>query len=109
MCVSFVNGSVSVERIMECTHEEADDRIFLHANHAINIGNYGSVVIPSPDTDILVSTPHHFDKQKYFDLEELWFVSVGGNSRRFIPIHDLANDLYSDLVEVLPAIHVLTG
>ena len=25
MCVSFVNGLVSVERLLECTHEEADD------------------------------------------------------------------------------------
>ena len=45
---------------------------FFHANHAIKIGNYGSVVTASPDTDIFVSAPYHL---KYFDLEELWFVS----------------------------------
>ena len=50
MCLSFVNGSVAVERLMECTHEEADDRIFFHANHAIKVGIYGSVVIASSDT-----------------------------------------------------------
>ena len=60
MCVSFVNGFVSVERLLECTHEEADDRIFFHANNAIKIGNYVSVVIASPDTDIFVSALHHF-------------------------------------------------
>ena len=93
---------------MECTHEEADNRIFFHANHAIKIENYGSVVIACPDTDIFVSAPHHFCKLKYFDLEELWFVSVRGNSRTFFPIQDLANDLDSDLVVLLPAIHALT-
>ena len=56
MCVNFVNGLVSVERLLECTHEEADDRIFFHAHHAIKIGNYGSVVIASPDTYLY---PHY--------------------------------------------------
>ena len=60
-------------------------------------------------THIFVSTLHHFQKLNYFDPEELWFVSSRGNSRTFFPIHDLANDLDSDLVEVLPAIHALTG
>ena len=92
MYVSFVNGLVSVERLLECTHEDADDRIFFHKNQAIKIGNYGSVVIASSDTDIFVSAFYHFCKLKYFDLEELWFVSGRGNSRTFFLIHDLAND-----------------
>ena len=75
----------------------------------MKIGNYGSVVIASADTDIFVPTLHHFFNLKYFDLEELWFVSGRGNSRTLFTIHDLANDLDSDLVEVLPAIHAVTG
>ena len=71
ICVSFVNRLVSVEKLLECTYEEADDRIFFHANHAIKIKNYGSVVIASPDTDTFVSALHNFCKLKYFDLEEL--------------------------------------
>ena len=42
-------------------------------------------------------------------MEELSVVSGRGNSRTFFPIHDLTNDLELDLVEVLPAIHALTG
>ena len=60
MCVSFVNRLVSVESLLECTNGEADDRILFHANHAIKIVNYGSVVISSLDADILVSSLHHF-------------------------------------------------
>ena len=101
MCVSFVSGLISVERLPEW--------FFFHAIHAIKIGIYGSVIIASPDTDIFASALHHFCKLKYFDLEELWFVSRRGNSRTFFPLHDLANDLDSDLAEVLPAINVLTG
>ena len=56
MCVSFVNGLVNVKRLLECTHEEDDDQIFFHPHHAIKIGNYGSVVIASPDTYICICT-----------------------------------------------------
>ena len=56
MCVSFVNGLVSVERLMESTHTKMlMIEFFFHANHAIKIGNYGSVVIASPETDTFVS------------------------------------------------------
>ena len=74
MCVSFVSGLISVERLPECTHVEADDLFFFfffHANHAIKIGNYESAVIASPGTDIFLSALHHFCKLKYFDLLEL--------------------------------------
>ena len=94
---------------MKCTHEQAADPTFFHANHAVKIGNYVSFVIASPDIDIFVSALHHFCKRKYFDVEELWFVSARRNSRILFPIHDLANDLDSNLAEVLPAIHALTG
>ena len=52
-CVSFVTGLVSVERITEYTHKEI-------ANLAINVGNYGIVVIASPDTALFVPILHHF-------------------------------------------------
>ena len=94
---------------MKCTHEQAADPTFFYANHAIKIGNYRSIVIASPDIDIFVSALHHFCKLKYFDVEELWFVSARRNSRILFRIHDLANDLDSNLAEVLPAIHALTG
>ena len=93
MCGSFVNRLVSVESLLNrffvCT-KRLTIKFSSNANHAIKIKNYGSVVIASPDTDIFVSTLHHFCKLKYFDLEELWFVSGRGNSRTFLPIHDLA-------------------
>ena len=52
-CVSLVTGLVSVERITEYTHKEI-------ANLAINVGNYGIVVIASPDTALFVPILHHF-------------------------------------------------
>ena len=100
---------VSIERLLECTHKEAGDLIFFHANQAVKIGNYGRLVIAYPDADTFVSALHYFCKLKYFDLKELWFTSGQGKSWTFFPVHDLAKDLDSNLVEVLPAIHSLNG
>ena len=43
-----------MERLLECSHEEADDRMF-HVNHAVKIGNFRSIAIASPDNDVLVA------------------------------------------------------
>ena len=67
-CYSLINRFVTEERLLECTHEEADDRIFFHANHAIKVGRYSSVVIASPDTDIFVAATHHCNKLNLFQF-----------------------------------------
>ena len=51
------DGTVTVQRFavpeLECSHEEADTRMLLHAQHAANTGQ-ASVIIRSPDTDVAV-------------------------------------------------------
>ncbi|KAG1670900.1 hypothetical protein GQR58_016621 [Nymphon striatum] len=42
-------------------------------------------------------------------LDELWVLVGQGNTSRAIPIHDLAVEMPSILVSVLPAVHALTG
>ena len=109
MCVSFVTGLVSVERLLECIHEEADDRFFSHANHVIKIINYDHKVLLLHLLTQIQLYPHYIISVNSSSLIwKLWFVTGRGNSRTFFPIHDLATDLDSDLVEVLPAIHALT-
>ena len=102
-----MNHSVSMERLLECSHEEADDRIMFHVNHAVKIGNFCSIAIASPDTDVLVAAIHHYNKFIYFDLEELWFISGKSESRTVLPIHDLVNEIDTDFIDILPAIHAL--
>ena len=51
----YCNGdSVTVEEVpeLECDHEEADTRMFLHAQHAA--ASLDVVVIKSPDTDVFI-------------------------------------------------------
>ena len=103
-----MNHSVSMERLLECSHEEADDHIMFHVNHAVKIGNFRGIAIASPDTDVLVAAIHH-NKFNYFDLEELWFISGKSESRTLLPIHDLVNEIDTDFIDTLPAINALTG
>ena len=75
MCYSQINGNIKEERLLKFYHEEADDRIFFHANHAVKVGKCTSKMIASPDTDVFVSALHHFNHWKEFGLTELWIVS----------------------------------
>ena len=90
ICLSHTNGLITKERLLQCYHEEADDRIFFHANHAVRVGEYKSVVLATDDTDIFVCATQHFSKLQTFDLEELWCVSGPASSRIFFPIHSLS-------------------
>ena len=67
MCIGIVNGSCYGERLLQCSHEEADDRMF-HLNHATKISKFCSVAIASLDIDIFVCVLHHFRQLVYFDL-----------------------------------------
>ena len=69
MCDSVVNGLVNVEMLLECTYEKADDLIFFHANLAMKIVNYGSVVIPFPDTVYLY--PHYIMGYGLFQVKKI--------------------------------------
>ena len=109
ICLSYVNGSFGTERLLECSHEEADDRIFFHIHHAVRVGYCRSVLIASADTDIFTCATHHFAYLESIDLEELWMVIGRGTSRVFFPIHKLSGTLDTELTRVLIVIHALSG
>ncbi len=50
--VSMSNKSINFEGLLPCNHEEADSRIFTHADHAAKQSTK-SVLIKACDTDIL--------------------------------------------------------
>ena len=49
-CVKIVNGCITLDRLLKCDHEEADDRILFYVSHAIKVDRYQKIVIASPDT-----------------------------------------------------------
>ena len=70
LCIGIVNGSCYVQRLLQCSHEEAHNRIMFYLNYAVKISKFCSTVIASPDTDIFVCALHHFSQLVYFGLNE---------------------------------------
>ena len=96
-CIQIENGSFSVERLLQCSHEEADDRVMFHLNHAVKVTKYHSFVVASPDTKALVCAMHHFKELTFFDLNEFRYLS-GRSDSTAVPIHDLVDHMNADVV-----------
>ena len=45
----------------------------------------------------------------YFGLENLRFITGLSTSKTFVPIHEAVDILESEVIEILPAAHALTG
>ena len=96
------------ESLLKCDHEEADDLTF-HINHAVIIDQFQKVIVASADTDVFICLMYHFRHWSMYELEELWVVKGQGISSRAVPVHNLVKLMKSDVVDVLPAVHALSG
>ena len=110
-CIMISNGIASSQQLLKCDHEEADDAMLFHEDHAIKIENFKQIIIVSPDTDVLVSAVHHFSCWVFSDLKELWIIGgKKGTQRQALPVHTLVDKLDGDVVGMLlPALHALTA
>ena len=109
LCLKVSDSGVLVEPLLWCSHEEADDRILFHFSHGVKVGKFTSVLIASPDTDVLVSSIYQFGQLIYFDLKKLWFITGRSSSRSIVPVHNLFDVMEHDVIDILPAVHALTG
>ena len=64
----IANGEVSFQPLLKCDHEEADDPLLFHANHALKINNYKKLIVASsPDKRHLIQ-----HKAPLFLLDVQW-------------------------------------
>ena len=54
-------------------------------------------MVASPDTDVFVNAVYHFTQWTY----------CGG--KQAFPAHDLVQTIDNNIIDVLPAVHALTG
>ena len=108
-CKVLLNGSVTEVVQLKCFHEEADDRMMYHINHATSVHNITNVVIASQDTDVLVSAIYHFKNTFAAQLREMWIISGKSGAYIVVPLHILSERISPDVIKVLPAIHALSG
>ena len=109
LCYTVHNGNANPEPMLECSHEEADDRVLFHTSHAVKCGKFESIVIASPDVDIFVNATHHYRELMCNGLKECWFLTGRSNTKACVPIHELFRVTGKNLVDILPAVHALTG
>ena len=91
------------------THDEADDRMIFHVHQSATTENVESVIIASGDTDVFVCLIYHFNRWIYRGFKEMWIVSGKSGSITVFLIHQLAEQLDSNVADILPEIHALTG
>ena len=108
-CYKVVDGNITLQPLLKCTHEEADDRLMFHINHALQIDNFTKVIVASSDADIFVNLIYHFTCWQFSNLEELWMLSGKKSEQQAVPIHDLVAQFDGSVIDVLPAVHALTG
>ena len=106
-CLKLHNGIVQSLCLLKCSHEEADDRITYHVNRTVAIDNFTRMIVAS--ADVLVCLMYHFSRWKQFNLKELWALGGQGATRRAVPVHNLVAAIDPCVVDVLPAVHSLSG
>ena len=108
-CLNISGNELSWEPLLSCYHEEADDRLMYHVKHAIESDKIMKVIIASSDTDVLVCSIYHFSQWMYSHLQEMWIVSGCSTSKRALRVHEVVDNMNTDIVDILPAVHALTG
>ena len=91
---------------LDSSQEEADTRIILHCLHVASNSSESSVIVRSPDTDVLLLLVRFLssiegDKRVFFDTGQ-------GNKRRILSINDIVASNH-EICAILPAFHAFTG
>ena len=94
-----------VSSLAPCTHEEADTRMLLHAVDAANKG-YRRIILRTVDTDVLVLA---VSTVVQLEDTEIWVAFGTGKHLRYIPVHDVAQQLGNEKARALPMFHAFTG
>ena len=110
LCYQFNGLEWSQVEELDCTQEEADTRMLLHAKHATNNGYQGIII---PDTDVFVLMLSYVN-----ETNNLFMRTGCRNNLRIIDIEAVKESLLEDIPEnvtdeqvlaALPGLHDFTG
>ena len=87
-------------------HEEADSRIFFDVTKATEMYVPKRIIIWSVDTDVASMCPRAVH---LLHLQQLFFKTGMKEKKRFIPMHDVAERIGSEVSVILPMLHAATG
>ena len=86
-------------------HEEANPRRILHAQDAVKRTKHKRLIIICRDTDVLLLLVYNFGKQPL----EVWMVSGTRKKIKCYPIHIIAQNMPTEVLQNLIGFHALTG
>ncbi|XP_050295784.1 uncharacterized protein LOC126735741 [Anthonomus grandis grandis] len=89
--------------------EEADGRIVLHLQNAIENAGLHNIIVRSSDTDVLVLLVSFFLKLSQKGLKHLWLQYGVGSKQRYISVHQISQTLGDDKSEALRGFHAFSG
>ena len=93
---------------LKCQHEEADTRMIFHL-YKIASNPDQCISVRSNDTDVLILLLYHLP---HIENNPNVCMDVGlssNNSRRYINVRQIVNEVRSPLLEALPGFHAFTG
>ena len=94
------------EEVLFSSQEEADTRIVPHClNISTSLPESGSIIVRSPDTDVLVLLTKYCKEIK----NKILFDTGMGNKRRILCVNDIVQNKGKDVCSILPALHCFTG
>ncbi len=99
------HGHIVAEQVdeLQCSHEEADTRILLHAKHAS--ASTDQIVIRSPDTDVAVlACAFHGDIPA-----NILFYTGTKHRTRYINIDSISESIGGNVCQALLGMHAFTG
>ena len=113
--VIVTNGSdvlstheIGLNGLDNCYHDEADSRIFVHANFATEHGSK-AIIITANDTDVVVIALSVFLTLQRLGLEQLWVTFGQGYSLRWISVHDMCHYMGKEKIKGILFFHAFTG
>ena len=95
--VKIFKGTREMVCLLKCDHEEADDRMMFHINHAVNVDQLSRAIVASEDTYVFICLIYHFSRWIHFGMQELWVLKGQGTSKRSVPVHDLLDKMDSSI------------
>ena len=81
--------SAQPTEMMDCSHEEADTRLVLHAYYASQSG-YRKILIRTVDTHVVVLA---VSRVQGLSVNEIWIAIGTGKHFRYLPVHSIAEQL----------------
>ena len=102
---AVANQDVDLDSLTSCNIEEADERMFVHVQHAAEL--HPRILVKTVDSDVVVIAIGAFKRIQC--ILELWLEFGVGKHLKYIPIHEIVNSLGPQTSTAFLFFHAFSG